>query len=129
MDRIGFDGHDLDYVITSLAEASAVLPAETTKVVGKGALNIKNGARKRVRGLKHARRYPSAIDYDLYTTGRGAVADVGANKDKPQGALGNLFEFGSVKNAPIPGGAPALDAEGPRFIRALEDLGGKRIEG
>lgn len=127
MDRIGFDGHDLDYVITSLDEASAVLPAETTKVVGKGALNIKNGARKRVRGLKHARRYPSAIDYDLYTTGRGAIADVGANKDKPQGALGNLLEYGSVNNPPHPHIRPAAEEEMPRFQVAMEDLAVKAL--
>lgn len=122
MDRIGINGSALDYVITSLDEATAVVPAETAKVVGKGALNIKNGARRRVRGLKHARRYPYAIDYDLYTTPRGAIADVGANKDKPQGALGNLLEYGSVNNPPHPHIRPAADEEMPKFQAAMEDL-------
>lgn len=127
MDRIGFDGSALDYIATSIDKASAVAAAETAKVVAKGALQIKNGARRRVSNLRHARRYPASIDYDLYVTGRGAVADVGANKDKPQGALGNLLEYGSVKNAPIPHINPAADEEMPRFAAAMDDLAVKAI--
>jgi hypothetical protein len=97
MDRIGFDGRDLAYVVTSIDKASAVAAAETAKVVGRGALNIKNDARRRITGLRHAPRYPYSIDYDLYVTGRGAVADVGPNKSKRQGALGNLLEYGSTR--------------------------------
>lgn len=127
MDRIGFDGSQMDFVITALDKAVAVMPAETAGVVAKGALNIKNGARRRVAGLRHARRYPAAIDYDLTVTSRGAYADVGANKDKPQGALGNLLEYGSVKNAPIPHIRPAADEEEPRFDAAMENLAVKAL--
>jgi hypothetical protein len=127
VDRIGFDGSALDFVITSLDRATAVAPAETAKVVAKGALNIKNGARRRITGLRHARRYPNAIDYDLYETGRGAIADVGANKDKPQGALGNLLEYGSIKNPPHPHIAPAAEEEMPRFTAAMEELAVKAL--
>ena len=127
MDRIGFDGSELAYIATALDKASAVAAAETAKVVSKGALNIKNGARRRVTGLKHARRYPNAIDYDLYVTGRGAVADVGANKDKPQGALGNLIEYGSVNNPPRPHIRPAADEEMPKFEAAMDALATKAL--
>jgi hypothetical protein len=127
MDRIGFDGSELAYLATSINAASAVAAAETAKVVAKGALNIKNGAARRVTGLRHARRYPASIDYDLYVTGRGAVADVGANKDKPQGALGNLLEYGSVKNAPIPHIRPAADEEMPRFEAEMDALAVKAL--
>jgi hypothetical protein len=127
MDRIGFDGSDLSYIATSIDKASAVAAAETAKVVAKGALNIKTGAAKRISGLAHARRYPASIDYDLYVTGRGAIADVGANKSKPQGALGNLLEYGSRKNPPHPHIRPAADEEMPRFEKAMEDLAVKAI--
>lgn len=127
MDRIGFDGSELAYIATSIDKASAVAAAETAKVVAKGALNIKDGARRRVAGLRHARRYPNSIDYDLYVTGRGAIADVGANKNKPQGALGNLLEYGSVKNAPIPHIAPAAAEEMPRFEAAMDALAVKAL--
>ncbi|HEX2551635.1 MAG TPA: hypothetical protein VHK64_08580 [Nocardioidaceae bacterium] len=128
MDRIGFDGHELAYVATALEKATAVAAAETSKVVSRGALNIKTGARRRITGLAHARRYPYAIDYDLHVTGRGAVADVGANKDKPQGALGNLLEYGSIKNPPHPHIRPAADDEMPKFEKAMDDLAVKALE-
>lgn len=127
MDRIGFDGSELAYVVTSMDRATAVAAAETAKVVEKGAIQIRDGARRRVTGLKHAPRYPNSIDYDLYVTGRGAIADVGANKDKPQGALGNLIEYGSVNNAPRPHIRPAADEEMPRFAKAMEDLAVKAL--
>jgi hypothetical protein len=127
MDRIGLDGSELAFVVTSIDKASAVAAAEAAKVVAKGALNIKNGARRRITGLPHARRYPYSIDYDLYVTGRGAVADVGANKDKPQGALGNLLEYGSRNNPPHPHIRPAAEAEEPRFVKAMEDLAVKAL--
>jgi hypothetical protein len=127
MDRIGFDGRDLACVVTSIDKASAVAAAETAKVVGRGALNIKNDARRRITGLRHAPRYPYSIDYDLYVTGRGAVADVGPNKAKRQGALGNLLEYGSTNNPPHPHMRPAAEAEMPGFEKAMEDLALKAL--
>lgn len=126
-DHIGFDGSELAYIATALDKASAVAAAETAKVVAKGALNIKTDAARRITGLKHARRYPASIDYDLYVTGRGAAADVGANKSKPQGALGNLLEYGSVKNPPHPHIRPAADAEMPKFEAAMDALATKAL--
>lgn len=127
MDRIGFDGSELAYIATSIDKASAVAAAETAEVVSKGALNIKTDAARRITGLKHARRYPASIDYDLYVTGRGAIADVGANKDKPQGALGNLLEYGSPTSAPHPHIRPAADAEMPKFEAAMDALAVKAL--
>lgn len=90
-----------------------------TGVVSKGALNIKEDWRKRWSGLSHAPALASAITYDM-TAGLGTVgAEIGPDKNKRQGALGNLIEFGSSKNAPQPGGMPALRTEDPKFEAAL----------
>jgi hypothetical protein len=48
-------------------------------------------------------------------------AEIGPDKNKPQGALGNLLEFGTSKQAGRQDGARALAAEEPRLIAALED--------
>jgi hypothetical protein len=127
MDRIGFDGSDLSYIATSIDKASAVAAAETAKVVAKGALNIKTDAARRISGHPHFKRLPRAIDYDLHVTGRGAIADVGVNKSKPQGKLGNIPEYGSRTLAPMPYMRPAADAEMPRFEKAMEDLAVKAL--
>src|ERR1700754_2874530 len=114
----GLDGKDgLNTLAAELAETARVAPAEARKVVQKGLLNIKNDWRKRWTGYPHAPRLPYAIGYDSYLKGYETGGEVGPDKDKRQGALGNLFEYGSLNNAPIPGGAPALETERPKFER------------
>lgn len=114
---------DLDRWVATLDKAVSRAPEEATKVVGKGALNIKNDARRRATGIRHAPAYPHAITYDQWQGLRGPVAEIGPDKNKRQGALGNIFEHGTLNNAPIPHMGPAGAAEAPRFERALGDLG------
>ena len=83
--------------------------------ITKGALNIKNAARDSILSQSRhifIKQYPYSISYDV-SVGAGATvtAEIGPDKDKPQGALGNLLEYGSSKNAPIPHLNPAFDAE------------------
>jgi hypothetical protein len=109
-------------VVAALDKATSRALPEVAKVLGYGANKIKKDARSRVRGLAHAPAYPYSIGYDVFH-GFGTVeAEIGPDKNRRQGALGNLIEYGSVNNAPIPHLAPALDAEEPHFVRALEDL-------
>ncbi len=122
-------GGELDEWTHSLDNAVSKVPDEAGKVVARGALNIKRGARKRVRGLRHAKRYPYSIDYDFYRGLHGPVSEIGPNKKRRQGALGNLLEFGSVNNPPHPHMRPATDEELPKFEGAMADLSAKYLEG
>jgi hypothetical protein len=111
---------------SSLAGASAAVQREAKAVVTKGALNIKNDWRANAIATagRHGRIYPYSIGYDPVVTGVGYVeAVIGPDKDKPQGALGNLLEYGSVNNPPHNDGGRALLAEEPRFMAAVEALG------
>lgn len=120
---------DLDRLVADLDRVVSRVPDEAEKVVAKGALNIKNGARQRVGAPAHAPAYPSSITYDM-TSGRGGPsAEIGPDKGRRQGALGNLLEYGSVNNAPRPHIRPAADEELPKFERAMEDLAVKLLEG
>jgi hypothetical protein len=96
-------------------------------VVAKGALNIKTDARRRVTGLKHAPAYPSSITYDSHEVAGSAWAEIGPDKQRRQGALGNLLEYGSVKNAPRPHMRPAAEAERPKFEAAMQSLAEKAL--
>lgn len=112
-----------------LMRAIEVAPAEARKVVAKGALNIKKGMQARTAGLAHAPSLPSSITYDTKESAFGAEAEIGPDKSRRQGALGNLVNYGSVNNGPRPFVEPAADEETPRFERAMEDLAMKALEG
>lgn len=112
--------HDLENARDQVSE-------EGRKVVEKGAVNIKEYWRAKWGGFHHAPDLPYAVTYDIREEGGGIVAEIGPDKDKRQGALGNLLEFGSIHNSPHPGGSPALDAEAPRFEQAIGDLGEKLL--
>ncbi|OKI22206.1 hypothetical protein [Streptomyces sp. CB03911] len=118
----------LQALVADLARVGADLDERTHQVVSRGALNIKRDWRANARASsgRHARLYPSSIGYDPITAlpGGGASAVIGPDKDAPQGALGNLLEFGSAKNGPHNDGGRALAAEEPRFIAAVEQLAG-----
>jgi len=127
-DAVGIDAHEVVELSDDLLEAARTAPAETRQVVTKGALNIKVDAQRRVSRLAHAPAYPRAITYDTRATPAGAWADIGPDKERRQGALGNLLEYGSVHNEPIPHMGPAARAEAPRFERAMQDLAAKPLE-
>lgn len=102
---------------------------------------VKGTARENATGMAHAPLFPYSITYDIVgnTHGGGALGafvggssefdielEVGPDKDKPQGALGNLIEYGSINNPPMGimhGALQAHEADFEREIdRATEDM-------
>lgn len=125
---VEFEDHEVRQLAEGL-EQTRKARTQLAAVVAKGALNIKKDAQRGVRGLAHAKAYPASITYDLHEALTGPYADIGPDKNKRQGALGNLLEFGSVNNPPRPHIRPAADREAPKFARAIEDLVAKQLEG
>lgn len=105
------------------------LPPTIRPVVAKGALNIKKGAQAKIGRGPYLPMYARSISYDTRFAGSSVTAEIGPDKDKPQGPLGNLLEYGSGDTAPIPHLGPALEAEEPHFLRYLEEAVAKAIEG
>lgn len=117
-----FDASELEQLSDDLAEAVIDI-ADVRLVVQKGALNVKRDWQNAWSGLAHAPYLAAAVTYDTAVTASGVEAEIGPDKSRRQGALGNLIEFGSANNGPITGGEPALQAEEPRFVEAMERLG------
>lgn len=90
-------------------------------VVQKGALNIKRDLQKDAQGHPHAPHFPRAITYDTAETKSELRAEIGPDKGRPQGALGNILYFGTSKNAAVLDINGPLDREEPKFIKAVED--------
>lgn len=115
--------------LTQLCDDWDVLPERfmprVQSRVNRGALNIKKEWKRRWEGHDHIPHLPNAISYDVTRKGDWVGSETGPDKQKRQGPLGNIIEFGDGENAPIPGGVPALELEEPRFVDALGDLGEK----
>jgi len=110
----------------------SMLPA-VSKVVSKGALNVKGQILKDFLSSKHFKggksvNWASVIKYDLEGTESGAKAEIGPYLDQDG--------FGTLVGIAIHGGSRggggtvadpliALQAEEPRFVSAMEALGGK----
>lgn len=110
--------------MASLTKAASKAIPEAEKVVTKGALNIKTDWRLRWSGHPHIKALPYAIGFDVYPTFGGNIeAEIGVDKGRRQGPLANIIAFGSPTSAPIPGPLEALATEGPKFEKALADLG------
>ena len=92
--------------------------AEVSKIVAKGARHVKNQMRDEAKSSGHYKHFHRSISYDI----RGLEAEIGPDKTKVQGALGNILYFGTSKNGPVLNIQAPLDAEEPRFVRALSDV-------
>ena len=115
----------LNELVADLSAAPLHAKIAARSVVQKGCLNIKQDAQRLISGLRHAPLYPSSITYETEEKGNGNMEGVvGPDKSLPgrQGGLGNILEYGTAKNPPLAHLGPALDLEGPRFMKAIEKL-------
>lgn len=123
---MGDDFSELDRLAADLASAPNTLPKHLGKALGRTAKRVKDDARKTVGARKYFKGGASAIDYEL-TGFSGAVsgmdAEIGYNKGRPAGRLGNLIEFGAPRsNNSLPPGSElqkALAANREDFERGI----------
>lgn len=116
-----FEITGLDELVRDLSDAPGRAQRKVDGIVRKGAVNVMEDWRQRASGLAHAPLYPRSVTFDAKWEGATYVAEIGPDKDLPQGALGNLIEYGSAKNPPHGDGSAALDAEAPRFEKAMDE--------
>lgn len=119
-------GEELRRLSADLRSSAKGARPEARKVVKRGAQNVKNvwKANARESAGDHGRLYPRSINYDDPEVIDGWItSEIGPDKNKPQGALGNLIEFGSVNNPPNNDGGRAMDVEEPGFLKAMDDVG------
>ncbi|MFJ4932309.1 hypothetical protein ACIP8U_00360 [Streptomyces pseudovenezuelae] len=115
---IRFDMGDVRRLERHLARVVPRARRDARAVTMRGAMNIKRDWKSNARSSapKHAPAYPSSIGFDLAAYGPDIwMAIIGPDKGGPQGALGNLLEYGSAHNPPHRDGGRALDVEEPRF--------------
>lgn len=129
MARIELDTSELDDFVEVLQQAPNVTRKQARAVVSKGALQIKNEARKNAPRGPHTPHYAASINYDITERDGLIEAEIGPVEGRRQRGLGNLLEYGSSHNPPHPHIEPALDHEEPKFIKAAEDLAAEPFDG
>ena len=102
----------LQYASQIASTADRVEP-ELSKVVERGALNVKREAIRifdSYSNRAHLKHYPKSMSYDMVGP---LEAEIGPDASKPQGGMSGV-EYGSVHTKPMPHLGPALDIEAPR---------------
>lgn len=108
----------LEALAADLARAQLQTPAAARVTVAAAAKETQQAWQRAWSGIRPA-GLAASITYDI-TPGVGSFkAEIGPDKSIGAGPLGNIIEFGTSKNAPIPGGLPALDAQAPKLERTL----------
>jgi hypothetical protein len=124
----GVSGSIFDFSqVAALAAELGKVPAralpEVDKVTKRGAQNLKDAYTAQAAGSEHFHGMAGSVSYDrMY--GVGSVGyEIGPDKSRRAGALGNLFFFGGANGG---GGTGDLDGplaeEEPRYLSALGDV-------
>lgn len=129
--RITVRTEGLDDLRNDLRTAPTRVHRNVVKAATVNAHRIRDTARQIISGHAHLPHYPSSITYDVTDrgVGGGALEEIGPDKGRSQGPLGNIAEYGTSNNAPIPHLSPALDAQLPDLERGLAKAAADALEG
>lgn len=135
------DNSDFSRLASDLGRASDASWRNMQTAIEVTARNVKDTWRDNAKGMPHAPAFPFSITYDVgvgwdqsvgqavesvvsgsVSSARGTTlrAEIGPDKGRAQGALGNLIEYGSVNNAPMGLGHGALQANEADFERGID---------
>lgn len=104
-----FDAHEVAELATDLGRVGASAVKHILRAGNKSAMTLRDEMRYDAEGIKHAPAFPSSISWDRNPLAGFGVAEweIGPDKERRQGALGNILYFGTAKNGPV------LDINGP----------------
>jgi hypothetical protein len=114
-----------------LLAAAAAVPAAVTAVVNSSAASVKTQSKRNVLASApvHNAHAQNAITYDTTRRAAAISAEIGYDKDKPGGGLGNLLEFGGGRDFSPPHSdlGRALDAEEAHFEAEINAVAGRLL--
>lgn len=115
---VTFDMREVRQMAVTLGRADRSVVAPLAAVVAETATAARDILREDAKGHPKARHFPNSITHDV----RGLAAEIGPDKNRRQGALGNLLYFGSVNNAPVlPAPSTALERVRPLFEAGIAE--------
>ena len=117
------DLREVRSLATALGKTSKEVEQEADRVLERGALGVKEAMAADAQRLTgYAKHFHRSISYDR-RNGVGRMSyEIGPDKDRRQGALGNLIYFGSKNNAPqLDIEAPLIEEE-PKFLSEMAKM-------
>lgn len=119
MSDFSIDVSEVTGFVDSVGRVTGSATREVDAVVKKGAQNVKNEMVADASASTHFKGMAGSISYDQVAP---AAYEVGPDKDRRGGALGNIYYFGTSRG----GGSGDIDkpvqSETPRMEQALTDL-------
>ena len=119
-------GGELRRLVTDLGKAPRQVLDGAEKVLERGALNVKNDLNEQASGSRHFHGMAGSVSYDRSWSLGGLSFEVGPDKGRRGGALGNLFFFGGANGG---GGTGDLDGALSREAPKLESAMGQIFRG
>lgn len=110
----------LDQVMRMLQSSPGRLQRGVNSAVNISSRKTRDTARTLIAGHAHLPAYPFSITYDVTVGPDGAEGEIGPDKALPQGPLGNITEFGTRNNAPLPHLGPAVEGNADDLQRGVE---------
>ena len=89
------DMSELYQLAADLESGGKAVSRNARKAVQVTSHKVKTAAQQSVRGRKGLGHAASAISYDTTESGDGVESEIGYDKDRPVGRLGNLIEYGA----------------------------------
>lgn len=123
-----FDMSEVRKLVADLEKIPAGAVKPLRGAVQSSARRIRDQMRSDASGHPHAPQFPSSITYETEEKAGSIAAEIGPDKGRAQGALGNILYFGTSKNGPVLDINGPLDAESPKFEQAIGDVVGKLFD-
>lgn len=122
-DGADFDFSELNYLSADIGEAAVGVNDKLQTALGVSAGRIKEAWRGKLEGSETLPALPYAVSYDVDETNLFGVdvirAEIGFDKDRSQGPLGNISEFGTPSTPPRGFGHAALEENQADFERGV----------
>lgn len=119
--------------ISALEAEVALIAPQVRKVTVDSSVRVKNSMRRQLRKRPHFKSVAQDVDFDVIEKDDSVETEIGPVIGRGKGHAGGLAHIAYL-GAPNGGGGTVrdpqldLDEEEPRFLTALEELAGKRLE-
>lgn len=123
------DTSEFRALAADLGKASREVFKEAEKVTEKAAHNIKTTMADDAKSSGTYRHFAGSISYDRAMSVGQIGYEIGPDKDRTQGALGNILYFGTSKNAPVLDVEVGLRKEAPEFEKRITDMAEGLLDG